>query len=238
MADSNFEHAKRLSPLRKCSQATTVDELVKEQLEHFSIDPESEMGTCLEDLCRHLYQTNMSLHQLWQSSTDCLASLDRKDRIAYFNAKRFVCFQLAKILDELQVPLRKSYQSVITQQTTHYSKGPYPLFDNITAIFSANPVITKTATYLYACTEWIDDAFQGKEPMLEIYSRLMNPTSISLANHIVDIEAGPLAGEYLAWNFNSGMAAIDAIFSHLIGFLQHILCNMDDVSIMKKEFVH
>src|SRR5690606_3851177 len=43
------------------------------------------------------------------------------------------------------------------------------------------------------------------------------PTSISLANHIVDVECGPNAGEYLAWNFNSGMGAIDGILSHLVG---------------------
>src|SRR5205085_2270341 len=73
-------------------------------------------------------------------------------------------------------------------------------------------------TYLYACTEWIDDAFRGRELLLEIYSRLMNPTSTCLANYVVDIEAGPLAGEYFAWNFNSGMAAIDAILSHLVGY--------------------
>ena len=65
--------------------------------------------------------------------------------------------------------------------------------------------------------EWIADAFQGKELLLEIYSRLLNPTSVALANHIVDLEAGPYAREYLAWNFNSGMAAIDATLSHLLG---------------------
>lgn len=53
--------------------------------------------------------------------------------------------------------------------------------------------------------------------LLEIYSRLLNPTSIALANHIVDFEAGPYAGEYLAWNFNSGMATIDGALSHLLG---------------------
>jgi O-acetylhomoserine/O-acetylserine sulfhydrylase-like pyridoxal-dependent enzyme len=53
--------------------------------------------------------------------------------------------------------------------------------------------------------------------MLDIYSRLLNPTSISLANHIVDLETGEYASEYLAWNFNSGMAAIDATLSHLLG---------------------
>jgi cystathionine beta-lyase/cystathionine gamma-synthase len=78
-------------------------------------------------------------------------------------------------------------------------------------------VIARTATYIYACAEWIEDAFKGKELLLEIYSRLLNPTSISLANHIVDLEAGPYACDYFAWNFNSGMAAIDAILSHLLG---------------------
>ena len=53
--------------------------------------------------------------------------------------------------------------------------------------------------------------------MLEIYSRLLNPTSISLANYVVDLEAGPYSSEYLAWNFNSGMAAIDATLAHLLG---------------------
>ena len=103
------------------------------------------------------------------------------------------------------------------------AKGPYPLFDNVTAIFSATPVITRTATYMYACTEWVEDAFKGREPLHEIYSRLLNPTSISLANHIVDLEAGPLAGEYLAWNFNSGMAAIDATLANLVGYQDVVL---------------
>jgi O-acetylhomoserine (thiol)-lyase len=87
----------------------------------------------------------------------------------------------------------------------------------VAAIFSANPVITRTATYVYACAEWIEDAFQGKELLLEIYSRLLNPTSVSLANYIVDLEAGPYTADYFAWNFNSGMAAIDAVLSHVLG---------------------
>ena len=53
------------------------------------------------------------------------------------------------------------------------------MFDNVTAIFAANPVIARTATYIYACAEWIEDAFQGKELLLEIYSRLLNPTSVA-----------------------------------------------------------
>ena len=73
--------------------------------------------------------------------------------------------------------------------------------------------------------EWVEDAFKGREPLLEIYSRLLNPTSISLANHIVDLEAGSLAGEYLAWNFNSGMAAIDTILANLVGFQDVVLAS-------------
>src|SRR4030095_13060108 len=128
-----------------------------------------------------------------------------------------------KILDNLQNPMRATYQSLATGSDTQSVKGPYPIFDNVTAIFSATPVIARTATYLYACTEWIDDAFQGREPLLEVYSRLLTPTSISLANHIVDLECGPLAGEHMAWNFNSGMAAIDATLSHLVGYQDIIL---------------
>src|SRR5439155_968783 len=150
-------------------------------------------------------------------------NLDRRDRIAWFNAKKFLCFQLAKLLDTLQNPFRFSYQSLVESQSNRLAKGPYPLFDNVTAIFSSTPVIARTATYLYACTEWIDDAFQGREPLLEVYSRLLNPTAISLANHIVDVECGPLSGEYMAWNFNSGMAAIDATLSHLLGYQDIIL---------------
>jgi hypothetical protein len=129
--------------------------------------------------------------------------LDRGDRIAWFNAKRFVSFQLAKILDTLQNPLRATYQTLVDDTSRRGIKGPYPLFDNVTAIVSATPVITRTATYVYACTEWVEDAFQGKEFLHQIYSRLLNPTSICLANHIVDLEAGPESAEYFAWNFNS-----------------------------------
>jgi len=148
---------------------------------------------------------------------ESIGDLDRSDRIAHFNAKKFLSFQFAKLLDMLQAPSRRSYQSLEYSSTTQYAKGPYAVFDNVTAIFAANPVITRTATYIYACAEWIADAFQGKELLLEIYSRLLNPTSVSLANYIVDLEAGPYAGDYFAWNFNSGMAAIDAALGHLLG---------------------
>ena len=225
VTSSDFNIAKTLSPRRKTSNATNIDELAKEQLEHFSIDPESNTGQSLTRLAINIYQSNIELHHLWQSSLQELKNLDKKDRIAYFNAKKFLCFQLAKLLDSLQNPFRSTYQSLVPEQSSRIAKGPYPIFDNVTAIFSATPVITRTATYLYACTEWIDDAFQGKETLLEVYSRLLNPTSISLANHIVDLECGHLSTEYTAWNFNSGMSAIDAILSHVLGYQDIIICS-------------
>jgi O-acetylhomoserine/O-acetylserine sulfhydrylase-like pyridoxal-dependent enzyme len=218
-----LEITRQLSPLRHTSSAASIPELVSEQLRHFSIDPLTPPGRELAAVAENLYRANAAVHDLWAETLRALGRLERGDRIALFNAKRFLCFQLAKILDTLQNPLRKTYQSLVPRQATQSVKGPYPLFDNVTAIFSATPVITRTATYLYACTEWIDDAFQGKELLHDIYSRLMNPTSVSLANFIVDIEAGPLAAEYFAWNFNSGMAAIDAALSHLVGYRDIVL---------------
>lgn len=222
-SDSDFKTARRLSPRRATSTASDVDGLVAEQLAHFSIDPKTETGQTLGRLAGHIYRANIELHRLWELTVRELGTLDRRDRIALFNAKKFLCFQLAKLLDTLQNPFRHTYQSLVEGQSSRLAKGPYPIFDNVTAIFSSTPVITRTATYLYACTEWIDDAFQGREPLLEVYSRLLNPTSISLANHIVDLECGPLAGEHMAWNFNSGMAAIDATLSHLVGYQDIIL---------------
>jgi len=206
-----------LSPRRHSSSAETSEQLIAEQLEHFGIRPNSEYGAALGKLVANLAGANIAVHELWRLTSTTLSRLDRSDRIAWFNAKRFACFQLAKVLDTLQNPLRATYQSLMNDTATAGVKGPYPLFDNVTAIFSATPVITRTATYLYACTEWVEDAFQGKEFLHEIYSRLLNPTSICLANHIVDLEAGQEAADYFAWNFNSGMAAIDATLANLIG---------------------
>ena len=221
--DKELALARELSPRRSTSTAKDVPGLVAEQLAHFSIDPRTDLGGSLARLAEHIYRANVELHHLWEATTRELARLDRRDRIACFNAKKFLCFQLAKLLDTLQNPFRHAYQSLVESQANRLAKGPYPIFDNVTAIFSSTPVIARTATYLYACTEWIDDAFQGREPLLEVYSRLLNPTSISLANHIVDLECGPLAGEYMAWNFNSGMAAIDAALSHLLGYQDLVL---------------
>ena len=211
------DNRRQLSPLRNTTLAEDSEALALEQAEHFGIDPASEFGAALITLAKDLYQANQATHVLWKITLDGLADIDRGDRIAWFNAKRFISFQLAKILDSMQNPLRASYQSITTDHPGFASKGAYPIFDNVAAIFSATPVITRTATYLFACTEWVEDAFCGRELLHDIYSRLMNPTSVSLANHIVDLECGAESNQYMAWNFNSGMAAIDGILSHLVG---------------------
>ncbi|HEY0946357.1 MAG TPA: PLP-dependent transferase [Opitutaceae bacterium] len=224
-AASSSPEAKLLSPRRKTTRARTVAELAREQLAHFHLDPASPAGAPLLRLAEKLYAAHDDLLELWTATTRELARLPRGDRLALFNAKKFIAFQLAKLLDLLQNPTRAVHRSLGHSAATTLAKGPYPTFDNITAIFSANPVIARTATYIFACTEWIDDAFQGREFLHEIYSRLLNPTSIALANHIVEVEAGPLAGEYLAWNFNSGMAAIDGVLSHLVGHSDVVLAS-------------
>ncbi|AGH46925.1 trans-sulfuration enzyme family protein [Paraglaciecola psychrophila] len=211
-----MQQAKILSPKRNTTQATTIGELTDEQLAHFGIDKDSEYGQALFNTAQHLYYTQANMQQLWQITSDTLEGLSKENKVAYFNAKKFLSFQIAKILDTLQNPFRATYQSLSKQSGSQVSKSHYPLFDNVTALFSATPVVVRTATYVYACTEWVDDAFQGKESTHQIYSRLLNPTNISLANAIVDLEAGPYAADYLAWNFNSGMAAIDALLSNIL----------------------
>ena len=221
--DAAFTHAVQLSPRRHSTEARTVSGLIREQLEHFGIDPDSHHGAALAKLTQALGEANAAAHDIWQLTSTTLAGLDRADRIAWFNSKRFACFQLAKVLDTLQNPMRATYQSLMDDMGTAGVKGPYPLFDNVSALFSSTPVITRTATYVYACAEWVEDAFQGKELLHQIYSRLLNPTSICLANHIVDLEAGPQAQDYFAWNFNSGMAAIDCTLSNLLGYEDIVL---------------
>jgi len=215
MSDTDLA-MKQLSPLRNSTTNTLAPDLAREQLIHFGIDADSEYGQALLETTTRLYQAQGGMQQLWDVTQSTLKSLNQIDKTNYFNAKKFLAFQIAKLLDNLQNPFRAVYQQMNLGTGSQLAKGSYPLFDNVPALFSATPVIAKTATYVYACTEWVDDAFHGKEPTHQIYSRLLNPTSIALANAVVDLEAGPYTQEYLAWNFNSGMAAIDAVLSNIL----------------------
>ena len=216
-----------LSPLRNTTQQASPDALSKEQLAHFGVDADTPFGQSLLRLTSGLYELGADADDLYAATLAGLSNLDRSDRIAWFNAKRFVTYQVAKVLDTLQNPMRASYHSLVTHQAGFPPKGPYPIFDNVTALFAATPVITRTATYLFACTEWVEDAFSGREPLHEIYSRLLNPTSISLANHFFDLECAREGNGYLAWNYNSGMAVIDGFLSHLVGYEDIILSSQN-----------
>lgn len=213
---SPLHSMRSLSPNRKHSKSTTADALAQEQLDHFGIDPDSDFGQTLLALSAHLYQAAAHISDLGTLAETLVAQLPKTDAVRHFNAKKFLCFQLAKLIDSLQPGLRRSYQQLGFDNRTRLVKGDYPLFANVGTLFAASPAIVRTATYLYACTEWVDDAFHGRESTHPIYSRLLNPTAIALANTMVELEAGPYSAQYMAWNFNSGMAAIDCLLSHLL----------------------
>lgn len=203
----------QLSPVRNSTTATSPEALAGEQLEHFGIKSNTPFGQALLRAATSLYQTGSELNQI-ELLCQTLADLPATDKISYFNAKKFLCFQLAKLIDMLQPSLKQNYQALDMNVSTRAVKGEYPLFANVGALFSATPAVIKTATYLYACTEWVEDAFNGKESTHPIYSRLLNPTSIALANTVTALEAGENAADYMTWNFNSGMAAIDALLAN------------------------
>jgi len=215
--DVALNSARTLSPVRSTSQADSIEQLAVEQLSHYNINPDSAFGRQLAELAGSLFRCQGSVDQLWELAQHEMRGLQHEDRITLLNAKKFVCFQIAKILDTFQSNFRRAHQQFGLSNATLAAHGTYPVIDNVSALFSATPVIARTATYTFACADWIADAFEGREFMLPVYSRLLNPTSIALANHIVDLECGDLATEYMAWNFNSGMAAIDATLTHLLG---------------------
>ncbi|MCH6579052.1 MAG: PLP-dependent transferase [Nitrospinae bacterium] len=202
-----------------------LENVIREQLEYFGIQKGTEVFDQIIPLLRNIYKAEDHIDHIWSFATDYLLYAKHKDKIALFNANKFICFQLAKLLDNLQNPLRKEFRELRANDSTQYAKGPYSMIDNIPAIFSSQPVIVKTATYIYSCIDWIRDSFQGKEFLQSIYSRLLNPTSISLANYIVELECGYEADRYMALNFNSGMSAIDATLSHLLGYGDILILN-------------
>src|ERR1051325_7923171 len=98
----HLERTRRQSPRRHTTQATDVPGLVAEQLAHFGIQAGTPFGEKLAQVARRLYKAHDDLDDLWRITLDTVATLDRSDRIAYFNAQKFLSFQLAKLLDDLQ----------------------------------------------------------------------------------------------------------------------------------------
>ncbi|CAL2085362.1 PLP-dependent transferase [Tenacibaculum sp. 190524A02b] len=215
---STIENIKILSPKRNSTNCSSIEELANEQLAYFQIDAKSSYGEILKKAAIDIYTTQSDISKLQEITNATISQIDTDKKVTYFNAKRFLSFQIAKVLETLQAPLKQTYQSFEQSDATLNAKGPMPLFNNIAALFSATPVIARTSTYDYSCTEWIDDAFNGKESIHHIYSRSLNPTSMALGTQMVHLEAGKYADEYMAWNFNSGMAAIDALLCNVLNY--------------------
>ncbi len=114
-----------ISPRATSSRRCAAD-LAREQLQHFSIDEHSDAGRALLALVEKLYTAHEAAHELWRCMVEALDGLDRRDRVAWFNAKRFACFQLAKVLDNLQGPMRATYQSLAGSKGIDSARGPYP----------------------------------------------------------------------------------------------------------------
>ena len=104
----SVETCRPLSPRRHTSDANSVEQLVEEQLAHFNIRPDTAYGQALADTARHLYGAQQGVQQLWQVTRDTLERLDQTDKLSYFNAKKFLSFQIAKVLDTLQNPFRQT----------------------------------------------------------------------------------------------------------------------------------
>src|SRR5438445_746965 len=114
---------RRLSPKRNSTAASDIPSLVAEQLAHFGIDASTEIGAALARVATRLYESVDDLDALWRITMDTVNALPRQDRIALFNAKKFLSFQLAKLLDTLQNPFRRAYQSLRFSESTLVSKG-------------------------------------------------------------------------------------------------------------------
>src|SRR6187200_1712033 len=93
-----FPAMRKLSPLRNSTQASDVAGLVREQLAHFGIDPATSFGKQVSVIAERLYTSQADVEQLWSETLTEIEQLDRRDRIAWFNAKKFLTFQLAKLL--------------------------------------------------------------------------------------------------------------------------------------------
>ncbi|WP_018690980.1 trans-sulfuration enzyme family protein [Algicola sagamiensis] len=191
---------------------------IEAQLAHFGISADSDYGRLLGELLHGLFHVNLKATEIQSLTLETLSKLDRTQKQSYFNAKKFIAFQLAKVIHNFHPSFKTLTYELAADSGSTQSSYVSDIMGNVPALFSASPVITKTATYTFASTEWIADAFSGKESTHHVYSRLMNPTSISLALKIVELEAGPYRQDYMAWNFNSGMAAIDALFSNVLSY--------------------
>ena len=78
---SNLDHAKCLSPRRNTTAASSVEELVSEQLEHFGISSDSEYGTALSSTATKLYQAQSDVMRLWDITKGKWGGMNPHDKV-------------------------------------------------------------------------------------------------------------------------------------------------------------
>ena len=94
MKDTPLKDSQRLlSPRRNTTQATDIGGLVQEQLAHFAIEPDTPFGRQLGAIATHLYTCQHEVDLLWETTIQEMASLQATDRVARFNALKFLSFQ-------------------------------------------------------------------------------------------------------------------------------------------------
>jgi O-acetylhomoserine (thiol)-lyase len=103
-----FDAAIKLSPRRNSTQAASVKELAAEQLAHFNIEVDGELGRALLSTVERVYECQGNIELMWKETQISMATLQTTEKAALFNAKKFLSFQLAKVLDTLQNPFRST----------------------------------------------------------------------------------------------------------------------------------
>jgi len=86
-----FDAIKMLSPKRNTTVATNIGAL-EEQLLHFGIVAETELGEVLPDISRGIYSCQGDLESIWRLVQQGIATLSQEDKVAYFNAKKSCVF--------------------------------------------------------------------------------------------------------------------------------------------------
>ncbi len=114
---SRVDAARVLSPRRKSSSAVSVEQLAVEQLEHFGVDPASSYGEALLSASEALYEVQADMDRLWKVTAETIEGLDRTDRIAWFNAKKFSLSRLRRFSIPCRIPSVRLIRSWICRMS-------------------------------------------------------------------------------------------------------------------------
>ncbi|NQY08508.1 MAG: hypothetical protein HRT71_03230 [Flavobacteriales bacterium] len=119
---NSLNNAKILFPKRNSTLCTSIEELATEQLAYFAIDPNSVYGEMLKKAVLDIYAAQSDISKLKEITNDTVGKLDAGEKVAYFNAKRFMSFQIAKVLETLQTLLKQTYESLGQSDATLLAK--------------------------------------------------------------------------------------------------------------------